>query len=556
MRKLVFIFISLLVLISCKREKQESRKEIQSKVVWEPYDESEDLKVTRNLDQERMHLKLVNSKVLDKNDIWRSLESELDYFSAEDYNKLKEFIIEKDIPAIQQSVKEGKLSYEELVKFFIYRIRKYESDNSLSLNAVISLNPKVVKQARELDKVDKNTIDVNSVFGIPIMLKDNIGTKDMFTTAGAIVLQDNKTDNAFIVQRLLDQNALILGKANLSEWAYFLCVGCPVGYSAIGGQTLNPYGRMIFESGGSSSGSGAVVAANFCVAAVGTETSGSILSPSSQNSIVGLKPTIGLLSRSGIVPISSTLDTPGPMTKSIIDNAILLNAMVGMDSSDRASVSSKVDFLESIKESVIKGKRFGVVKSFLEDSLYAQSVDKIKKAGGIMVIVEPEQVALPGFLSILNMDMKNDLPEYMNSYASNNITVKTVEDIIAFNLQDNLVRIPYGQGVFEGIVKDSTATEDLERIKENLNTTACKFFNDQIDKHSLDVVLSINNYHAGYAAVAKYPALTVPMGYTDNGEPKGLTFIGKPFTEYQLLQLGHGYESISEAREMPEKYLE
>ncbi|WP_378176943.1 amidase family protein [Aquimarina sp. SS2-1] len=556
MRKLVFIFISLLVLGSCKKEKQESKKEIQSRVVWEPYDESEDLKATRNLDQERMHLKLVNSKVLDKNDIWRSLESELDYFSAEDYNKLKKFIIEKDIPAIQQSVKEGKLSYEELVKFFIYRIRKYESDNSLSLNAVISLNPKVVKQARELDKVDKNTIDVNSVFGIPIMLKDNIGTKDMPTTAGAIALQNNITDNAFIADRLLEQNALILGKANLSEWAYFFCSGCPVGYSAMGGQTLNPYGRMVFESGGSSSGSGVVVATNFCVAAVGTETSGSILSPSSQNSIVGLKPTIGLLSRSGIVPISGTLDTPGPMTKSVVDNAILLNAMVGEDSSDSASVSSTVDFLESIKESVLKGKRFGVVKSFLEDSLYAQSVDKIKKAGGEMVIVEPEQVALPGFLSILNVDMKKDLPRYINLYASDDITVKTVEDVITFNLQDTLVRIPYGQGVFEGIIKDTTTIKELKKIKQNLQDVAQNYFDSQLNTYHLDVFLSINNYHAGYAAVAKYPALTVPMGYTDKGEPKGLTFIGKPFTEYKLLQLGHGYESISEARKMPEKYLD
>ncbi|WP_299214028.1 amidase family protein [uncultured Aquimarina sp.] len=556
MRKLVYIFISLLIFSSCKKEKEEQQKGLQPKVVWDPYDEDEDLESTKKLSQERMHLKLVNSRVLDKNDIWRSLESELDYFSEEDYVRLKQFILEKDIPTIQQSVKEGKLSYEELIKFYIYRIRKYESDNSLSLNSVISLNPKVVKQARALDKVDKNTIDVNSVFGMPIMLKDNIGAKDMFTTAGAIVLQNNKTNNAFITQRLLDQNALILGKANLSEWAYFLCVGCPVGYSAIGGQTLNPYGRMVFESGGSSSGSGAVVAANFCVAAVGTETSGSILSPSSQNSVVGLKPTIGLLSRSGIVPISSTLDTPGPMTKSVVDNAILLNAMIGKDTDDVTSVSTETDFVMSIKDSIIKGKRFGVIKAFLEDSLYVKAINKIKTAGGEIVEVEPEQTGLPGFLSILNIDMKNDLPKYIDLNASDNVNIKTIEDAIAFNLQDTLVRIPYGQGIFEGIVKDSTTTEDLEKIKEDLKITARKYFDSQIDEHSLDVVLSINNYHAGYAAVAKYPALTVPMGYTDKGEPKGLTFITKPLLEDKLLQLGYGYESISKERKMPVKYVD
>ncbi|WP_299315432.1 amidase family protein [uncultured Aquimarina sp.] len=554
MRKLIYIFISLLIFSSCKKEKEEQQEGIQSKVVWESYDEIEDLESTKKLDQERMHLKLVNSKVLDKNDIWRPLESELDYFSAEDYNKLKKFVLEKDIPAIQQSVKKGELSYEELVKFYIYRIRKYESDNSLSLNAVISLNPKVVEQARVLDKVDKNTIDVNSVFGMPILLKDNIGTEYMKTTAGAVALQDNKTGDAFIAKRLLEQDALILGKANLSEWAYFLCIGCPVGYSAIGGQTLNPYGRMVFESGGSSSGSGVAVAANFCIAAVGTETSGSILSPSSQNSVVGLKPTIGLLSRSGIVPISSTLDTPGPMTKSVIDNAILLNAMIGKDPEDATSVYTETDFIISIKDSIIEGKRFGVIKSLLQDSVYARAIDKIKNAGGEIVEVEPEQTSLPGFLSILNIDMKNDLPNYINLYASDNVNIKTIEDVIAFNLQDTLVRIPYGQGIFEGIVKDSTTPEDLEKIKEDLKVTARKYFDSQIDKHNLDVVLSINNYHAGYAAVAKYPALTVPMGYTNKGEPKGLTFIGKPFSEAKLLQLGLWYESISKERKIPVNY--
>ncbi|WP_299245566.1 amidase family protein [uncultured Aquimarina sp.] len=554
MRILLYVFIALLVFGSCKKGKEEPQKELQSKVIWEPYDETKDLESTKKLEQARMHLKLVNSKVLDKNDIWKPLASELEDFSAEDYNRLKKFILEKDIPTIQQSVKKGELSYEELVKFYIYRIRKYESDNSLSLNAVISLNSKVVKQAKVLDKVDKNTIKINSVFGMPIMLKDNIGTKDMLTTAGAIALQNNKTDNAFITQRLLDENALILGKANLSEWAYFLCIGCPVGYSAIGGQTLNPYGRMIFESGGSSSGSGAVVAANFCTAAVGTETSGSILSPSSQNSVVGLKPTIGLLSRSGIVPISSTLDTPGPMTKSVVDNAILLNALVGKDPNDTTSVSSETDFVIAAKDSIIKGKRFGVIKSLLQDSLYAIAIDQIKTAGGEVIEVEPEQISLPGFLSILNIDMKNDLPKYIKTNASDNININTIEDIIAFNLRDTLVRIPYGQGIFEGIVKDSTTTEGLEKIKEDLKITARKYFDSQIDEHGLDVVLSINNYHAGYAAVAKYPALTVPMGYTEKGEPKGLTIIGKSFSEAKLLQLGFWYESISKKRKMPIMY--
>ncbi|WP_106794655.1 amidase family protein [Aquimarina sp. Aq78] len=557
MRKIVFVLISIFVFITCKKQdKTETQLEKEPRVVWEPYDEAADLAATEMLEQTRMHLKLINSKVLDKNDIWKTLESELDFFSEEKYNDLKKFILEKNIPTIQQQIKDGKLTYEELTLFYIYRIRKYESDNALSLNSVISLNPKVVEQARDLDKMDKKNIDINSIFGMPILLKDNIGTKDMVTTAGAVALQNNKSKSAFITERLLDKNALILGKANLSEWAYFLCSGCPVGYSAIGGQTLNPYGRMVFETGGSSSGSGVAVAANFCVAAIGTETSGSILSPSSQNSVVGLKPTIGVLSRTGIVPISSTLDTPGPMTKSVIDNAILLNAVTGKDDNDVASKAIDTNFINSLKEHFLKEKRFGVIKDLLEDSIYKIAVEKIKKAGGEIIEIEPERVQLPGFLSILNIDMKNDLPAYISTQSGSDVTVKNIKDAIAFNKQDSIKRIPYGQQLFEGILADSTTTEELNVIKENLKTIARNYFDTHIDKHQLDVILSINNYHAGYAAVAKYPALTVPMGYTSKGEPKGLTFIAKPFSEALLLQLGYAYEQATKERKEPANYMD
>ncbi len=555
MKNSIVSFFVLLVLISCKENKKtEALPEKQPRIVWQPYDETNDLAATQKLEKTRMHLKLVNSKVSNKNDIWKLLESELDYFSPQQYDDLKEFILEKDIPTIQQNVKDGKLTYEELTLFYIYRIRKYESDNGLSLNAVISLNPKVIEQARALDKVDKSTINIHSVFGMPILLKDNINTKDMPTTAGAVALQSNATDNAFITERLLKEKALILGKANLSEWAYFLCSGCPVGYSAIGGQTLNPYGRMIFEPGGSSSGSGVAVAANFCVAAVGTETSGSILSPSSQNSVVGLKPTIGLLSRTGIVPISSTLDTPGPMTKSVIDNAIVMSSLIGKDKNDAASVDTDVDFVNSIKAVTLNGKKFGVIKEFLKDSLYKNAINNIQKGGGEIVEIEPEQTSLPGFLSILNIDMKNDLPKYIEGHAGSNVAIKGIEDAVSFNLEDTLIRIPYGQQLFLGIMKDSTSTEELKKIKENLKTIARKYFDEHIDAFKLDAVLSINNYHAGYAAVAKYPALTVPMGYTKKGEPKGLTFISKPFSEAKLMQLAQAYQLETEERKIPSNY--
>ena len=203
--------------------------------------------------------------------------------------------------------------------------------------------------------------------------------------------------NAFVVDKLKENGALILGKTNLSEWAYYFCNNCPSGYSALGGQTLNPYGRKIFDSGGSSSGSGAAISANFSSVSLGSETSGSILSPSSANSIVGLKPTIGQVSRSGIVPISSTLDTSGPMTKNVIDNAIVLKAVSGFDENDFMSVNSEDIDLESIVNSSLKGKRFGVFNEFLNDSLYLSAVNKIEKLGGTFIKFNPPQIYFNGF---------------------------------------------------------------------------------------------------------------------------------------------------------------
>ncbi len=550
------VFLISIVLLAGLFACQQKKPNVPQPRWWEPYDETTDLAATQVLENGRMHLRLINSKVSDKNDIWKPFQRELTTFSKERYEAVRPLILEKDIPNLQKSIKEGKFSYEELTLFYLYRIRAYESDNGLSLNAIITLNPKVLKQAKALDTLPKEDIDEYSVYGMPLLLKDNINTTDMPTTAGAIALQDNRTGDAFITERLLENKALILGKANLSEWAYFLCSGCPVGYSAVGGQTMNPYGRLRFETGGSSSGSGVAVAANFCVAAIGTETSGSILSPSAQNSVVGLKPTIGLLSRSGIVPISSTLDTPGPMTKSVMDNGILLNALLGKDAADAASVSVEKDYVAPLLTATLKGKRLGAIKSLMEDSLYRQSIEVLRTAGAEVVEVETEQTPLPGFLSILNVDMKNDLPLYLQHYAARAVDIKGISDAIIFNNKDSLVRIPYGQQLFDGILTDTTSVQGLEKIKQSLKITARAYFDQHLNKHELDAMLSINNYHAGYAAVALYPALTVPMGYTTEQEPKGLTFITKPFQEEKLLNLGFVYETLSKARKAPKKYIE
>ena len=547
MKKIIFLFAIALLIISCKEETQQNFKK---------YDESAELAEQQIHQSKRMQFKLIQSKYLDMNAVFAPFQKELSRFSEEDYNSLKPLILEKDIPTLQAHVRSGNLSYEKLTLFYLYRIRKYESDSTKSLNSIIALNPNVLEEARQKDK-EKGANSVYAIYGMPIFLKDNINTNNMPTTAGAIALVDNKNPNdAFIVERLKQNGALILGKVNLSEWAYFFCSGCPLGYSAVGGQTLNPYGRGKFETGGSSAGSGVTVAANFAVAAVGTETSGSITSPSSLNSVVGLKPTIGVLSRTGIVPISSTLDTPGPMTKSIIDNAIFLEAMFGYDANDTASIDKEFkenDFQNAILESSLKGKLFGVLKELFTDSIYNSTVQIMKNAGAEMIEIAPERARFVGFTTLLNIDMKYDLPKYLANNADKNVQVSSVKDVTLFNLQDSVLRSPYGQQLFDGIVKDTTTLVQLEVVKAGLNSVGLQFLQD-LDAKELDAILSINNYHSGVAAVAKYPTLTVPMGYKKSGEPISLTFIGKPFSERNLLKVGYAFEQITKARKIPINY--
>ena len=555
MKQFFVLLLLCLAVTSCKEEKEKEVEVSEPAVVWERNDESAELKEQAKHENERMRFKLINSKKLDKNDLWEPFEKDLSTFSAEKYESLKPLVLEKSIPELQQEIKQGKLTYEDLTLFYIYRIRKFESDNELSLNAVIALNPDVVGEARKLDERNAPNVNENSVYGMPILLKDNINTNNIPTTAGSLALAENQpSENAFIVERLQKHKALILGKANLSEWAYYFCEGCPVGYSAVGGQTLNPYGRKEFETGGSSSGSGVAVAANYAVAAVGTETAGSILSPSSKNSIVGLKPTVGLLSRGGIVPISSTLDTPGPMTRTVIDNAILLNAMTGKDMDDAASVDRGKDYLKGIENATLERKRIGVMKPLESDSLYAAAVEQLVMQGAIIVEIEPQDIPLDNFGKLLDADMKRDLPEYFSNYGGKDVRFKTVSDITEYNVEDSLLRAPYGQQLFEGIVADSTTDEELQQIREDLEQAGRKFFDVPMKKYNLDAVLSINNYHAAYAAVAKYPALTVPMGYVKTGEPENATFIARPFEEDKLLEIGAAFEKASHQRQIPKNY--
>jgi amidase len=501
-----------------------------------------------------MRYKRIQSKHSDRNALFLPFKKELSGFNQEDHDALKSYILEQDIPSIQKHINAGHLTYEELTLFYIYRMYRFELDRTRFLNALISLNPNVMEQARQHDRDRQEGMD-HPLYGMPILLKDNIDATPMATTAGAAAMVNNfPAQDAFIVEKLKAKGALILGKVNMSEWAYYFCQGCPVGYSALGGQTLNPYGRRIFETGGSSSGSGVAVAANYAVAAIGSETSGSILSPSGKNSVVGLKPTIGALSRSGIVPISSSLDTAGPMTKNVIDNAILMSALIGEDKRDRYSYQAspiRFDHLDTVS---LKGKRLGLNSKFEKDSLMQRAVTAMKAKGAVVISFDPPEIQMDQFRRLLDVDMRADLPQYLDAFAHPELGLDSVKDVVAFNLKDTLLHAPYGQGIFMRITKEKRSQVEFKAQKQQLMQTAKDYFEQTMDEYDLDAFLSIDNYSARNAAAAHFPALGVPMGYDSMGQPKNLTFITPSKKEQLLLELGAAFERLENVRQLPQLF--
>ena len=508
---------------------------------WKNYDESDEIKTNAALENKRLQFKRIQSISNDKNQLINGFEREISNFLENEYDLIKELVYEKSIPEIQQSVIDGKLTYYKLSLFYLTRIYLIEFDQESYLNSIISINKNILREAKSKDKIKNNNI--YSLHGIPILLKDNIGFKGLPTTAGAHSLKNNFTDDASIVKQLKDSGALILGKTNLSEWANYFCYGCPNGYSAMGGQTLHPYGRKILDTGGSSSGSGVSTTSNLAAASLGSETSGSILSPSSANSLVGMKPTIGNVSRAGIVPISSTLDTAGPMTKFVIDNILIYNAINDFDPLDDYSVENYDIRLEEVVDSKLEEYTIGYYKSFYErDSLYKNAIDFLTENGVELQVIDAPQIRLEGFAKILDEDMRYDLRSYLFFYGSKNLKVEDISSIIKHNEMDSIERAPYGQGIFKKIIQDTMSINDFEDLKFELMTKGNEFFDIPMDKYNLDAVLSINNYHAGYAAMAHNPCLTVPMKIRKNNEPAGLTIIAKSFQEQKLYEIGYFFE--------------
>ena len=513
------------------------------------YDQSEALAALAGQENERMRFKLIASRTTNRAAVWQTVDRQLNGFGAKQYDQLRPLILEQDIPTLQNHVANRLLTYPDLVKWYLYRIRSTETDPARSLHTILQVNPDAVARAQELQA--NRPADPHPLYGIPVLLKDNINAAGMPTTAGAELLKNHTPGNAFIVDRIEARGGLILGKVNLSEWAYYFCGGCPLGYSAVGGQTLNPYGPRVFETGGSSAGSGTAVAVNYAPVAVGTETAGSILSPSAQNSVVGLKPTIGLLSRTGIVPISYTLDTPGPMAKSVTDAAILLDALRGEDGRDFKSVASLDGYaLEPVRWDTV---RLAYFRDFVQNERYAAQIERLRTAGATLVEVQPEPMDYDGFTRLLDGEMKRALPEYLATYASS-LPQRTVADVVEFNRQDTFRRAPYNQSIFEGIVADEQSDAELETLQRNLKNRAVAYLKPVFDAQRVHAILSINNYSAAAVALAEYPALAVPMGYTEAGEPQALTFIGRPWTERRLLNLGVAFEGLGKQRRIPKGY--
>ncbi len=539
------IILSLILLLSMPVHRASAQ--------WQRYDETADLAELAEHENSRMHFQLLNSKLLDKNDLWQAFAAELSQFTASDYEALKPLILDQSISSLQLAVAEGRLSYAALVTFYIYRIREIESDDKRYINAVISLNPEAIARARMLDELraDGTSVDADSIFGMPVLLKDNIGFDGLPTTAGAVALRENMTANAFISERLQAKGAIILGKANLSEWAYFFCNDCPSGYSALGGQTLNPYGRFQFGTGGSSSGSAAATAANYAVVAVGSETSGSILSPASANSLVGLKPTTGNLSRTGIVPIAATLDTAGPITRSVADAVVMFNAMAGYDQNDMAMPLISDDFSLEYRLIDLQDKRLGVVIALADNSHYMAAVNLLAGSGAEPIELEFSPARDDRFTQLLGGEMVRDLALYLDRFASSAVEITSISDLQAFNEGNMDLRAPYGQGLIDMMAGLNLSVAELELIRQELQSAARAQLDQLFDESNLDVLLSVNNRHAGIAALANYPALTIPMGYEEDGRPIGLTLFAPPFREQDLIDIGAKYEQLSKARKPP-----
>lgn len=489
---------------------------------------------------------------------------------------------ETTIADLQRRMTDGQISAHSLAEAYLARIEEIDSQKKTpGLNAVIEVNPDALAIASELDKERKAKGPRGPMHGIPVLIKDNIDTADrMQTTAGSLALVGSKpAQDSGVAQKLREAGAVILGKTNLSEWANIRSSHSTSGWSGRGGQTHNPY-ALDRNPCGSSSGSGAAVSANLCAVAVGTETDGSIVCPSSANGIAGIKPTLGLISRSGIIPISHSQDTSGPMARTLRDAAILLGALAGSDPRDPATADANAklqkDYTQFLDPSGLKGARIGVARKYFGfsdsvDALMNHLIDEMKSEGA--VIIDPADLESFGKfddteLLVLMYELKADLNAYLASRPD--AQVHTLSDVIAFNEKNKDKEMPYfGQDLFLKAQEKGPLTdkEYAAALAANHKLSREGGIDGVMDKFHLDAIMAptggpawltdlVDGDHAGggssnAAAVAGYPNINVPAGFIF-GLPVGISFFGRAWSEPALLKIAYGFEQLVKARQKPQ----
>jgi len=494
-------------------------------------------------------------------------------------DSIKPFALEEiTIDQLQEGYNIGTYTIESVAQQYLDRINEIDK-NGVTLGSVIAINPDAITIAKKLDQELKAGTSRGPMHGIPVLLKDNIDTHDkMPTTAGSRALKDSyPLQDSWVAKSLREAGAVILGKANLSEWANFRGKNSTSGWSGVGGQVKNPY-VLDRNPCGSSSGSGVAVSANLCVIAIGTETNGSIVCPSTANGIVGIKPTVGLISRSGIIPISFTQDTPGPMARTVRDAAICLGTMVGVDHLDSKTLANKgksyTDYTKFLKKDGIKGKRIGVYqqplgKSPKVDQLVEDAIFYLKKEGAKIVEVSkigPSEVGRLSFEIMLH-EYKDGLNKYFTSLGEN-APIKSVEELIAFNKKDPIELQHFGQEylVMANDKKGVDSEEYQEALQKMLEGSQQNGLDKVMKENNLDAIIAptgspawktdwVNGdaFHLGSsspAARAGYPNITVPMGFI--GElPVGISFFGRAWSEPTLIEIAYAFEQGTKVRKAP-----
>jgi amidase len=501
----------------------------------------------------------------------------LSFHEKAEFNSDNFPFLEVTIDELQQKMNSGAYTSRSITEIYLKRIESIDK-NGIKLNSVIEVNPDALQIADQLDKERKAGKLRGPMHGIPVLIKDNIDTGDkMMTTAGSLAMLGNRASkDAFVVAQLRAAGAVILGKTNLSEWANFRSSRSSSGWSSRGGRTQNPC-VLNRNPSGSSSGSGASVAANLCAVAVGTETDGSIISPASACGVVGIKPTVGLVSRNGIIPISSTQDTAGPMARTVRDAAILLGAMAGIDPDDlvtkESEGKSQKDYTVFLKPDSLKGKRIGIEKRSLSGlffvvDLFKQAIEVLKAQGAEIVEIELLKLTGPvgsSEFTIMQYEFKDGLNRYLSKA---NAPVKSLEDVIRFNLENASKVMPwFRQETLENSQKKGGLdnVEYQDALKKTIGVR--KIIDDLMIEQKLDVLVGTSvglpgctdlvngDYGTGFyfcppAAMAGYPHITVPMGHVHE-LPVGLSFMASAYQEGVILGMAYAFEQATKKRMPP-----